>query len=538
MAIIPVRRLGDIGIITDVNPYDLPPNALSQGNNLRFHNGSILRSPVFKEIYATTAITPVFAFTFRTSGNTDKIGIAGKDGSLYFYANDIEEDVTPASFTPADSSEPHTFCTLGNVGYVNRNTAVPMYYQEGSTDFDELPNWPATYTCKALRSFKSYLIALNITKASNQNPTMVKWSDVTVTNSYPVSWDETDPTKSAGENTLDDLQTELLDGLTLRDAFVCYAEDQVHLMEYTADNFIFRFRKIFDGIGIINTNCVVEVDGRHYVFGKDDIYVHDTVSWQSIIKGKNKDYVFNSLNASSSDTFYVAYNPSLNEIMFCYVSGDGEAGFTDTPYPNRAAVFNPENGTWSFRDLPNCGGATAATYNPASVTWASTTNTWKNVGTSWYSLENSSPKTMFFVAAAEIPSGVGDSRLLGYDTILNGHLLQPQLAEANKPSWAERIGIDMDETGEQLRAYKVVRTIYPQAQSQGGVDNLSFSFGATEFNDLQPVLGDPVLFDSATQHKVDCRFGGRYLAWRCTNDTDYSMSLSGFDIDVATTGRR
>lgn len=539
MAIIPVRRLGDVGTITDVNPYDLPPNILSQGNNLRFHNGSISRSPVFKTMLATTVATPSFTFTFSVAGDADKIGVVGKNGSIYFYTGGTETDVTPTSgFTPADSLEPHTYCSLGNVGYLNRNTAVPMYYKDGSTDFAILPNWPATYTCKALRSFKSYLIALNITKAGAENPTMVKWSDITVTNSYPVSWDETDLTKSAGENPLDDLQTELLDGLSLRDAFVCYGKDQVHIMEYTADNDVFRFRKVFDGIGIINTNCVVEVDGKHFVFGKDDIYVHDTVSWQSIIKGKNKNYVFNNLNASLSDGFFVTYNPHLNEILFCYTSGDDQAGFSGTSLPNRIAVFNPANGSWAFRDLPNCGGATVATYLPPGLTWSTISSTWETIGSTWYSLESSAPQTMFFVSGIHTGSGITDDRLVGYDTILNGHLVEGQTAELNKPAWAERVGIDMDETGEQLRAYKVVRTIYPQAQSLGGTANLKFSFGATEFNDLQPTFGTTTTFDSMTDHKVDCRFGGRYLAWRLENDTIYDMALSGFDIDVTSTGRR
>ena len=34
--------------------------------------------------------------------------------------------------------------------------------------------------------------------------------------------------------------------------------------------------------GLINENCVVEVEGKHYCFGRDDIIVHDGTTKQSI----------------------------------------------------------------------------------------------------------------------------------------------------------------------------------------------------------------------------------------------------------------
>ena len=45
-------------------------------------------------------------------------------------------------------------------------------------------------------------------------------------------------------------------------------------MEYVGGSEIFTFNKVFDKTGLINTN-VVEVEGKHYCFGLDDIYVHD-----------------------------------------------------------------------------------------------------------------------------------------------------------------------------------------------------------------------------------------------------------------------
>ena len=42
-----LRKLGDAGIITDRNPYDLPLNAFSDGLNVIFDEGKAVRAPAF-----------------------------------------------------------------------------------------------------------------------------------------------------------------------------------------------------------------------------------------------------------------------------------------------------------------------------------------------------------------------------------------------------------------------------------------------------------------------------------------------------------
>jgi hypothetical protein len=539
MPILPLRALGDIGIITDINPYDLPANALSQGNNLRFDDRKILRSPAFKAVADTTALVPVFCYSYAVPGLSDRLGIINEDGSSYFFDGATQEDVTPAIFTPTVTGDPFTHCVLGNVSYINRSSDVPQFYSPTSTDYEKLTNWPATYTCRALRAYKSFLLALNVSKNGVENPTMVKWSDITLTNSIPASWDETDPTLSAGENTLDEATSALLDGVPLRDSFILYCKDQVHQMDYTADHQIFRFRKLFDGPGIINTNCAVEIEGMHYVFGRKDIYAHDGVSFKSIIKGKNRKYVYDNLVNDESNKFFVAHDENLREIHFCYLSADGEAGYPDATYCNRSAVFNYSNGTWAFRDLPNCTFSAPIALDYSATTYITVAPaTYADFGGSYSDLEDSALKVMQFTSVADAPSAITASRLYAYDTYYDGHISFPITAEANKPAWAERIGIDLDETGEGIRAYKVFKSIYPQAKALGGTGNLLFSFGATEYNDLTPTFSATYDFDPTTNHKVDTRIGGRYLAWRVSNPTDFGFVFTGFDMDVQVTGRR
>ena len=108
-------------------------------------------------------------------------------------------------------------------------------------------------------------------------------------------------------------------------------------MEFVGSTFVFNFRKLFDD-GMLSQNCAVEVDGTHYVFGPTDIYRHDGTTKQSLCDERTKNFIFQGLNIQSSDVCFVQYNETLNEIMFCYRSGDAHVAFPNANRCNRAAL--------------------------------------------------------------------------------------------------------------------------------------------------------------------------------------------------------
>lgn len=569
MPMLPIRNLGQIGVITDVNSYDLPPNGVSMANNVRFEDGKIKRAPVFRDVLNTSSLTPVFSFTFEVPNGYDKIGVADRNGRVWFVQQDLETDVTETTWFPqtnvstiandwtgfgldfttnnyairigdeslAVSDEPYTYTYLQGIGYLNRGDRVPWYITSTASLFQKLPNWNSTWRCRSLRAYKDFLVALNVTKGVTEYPTMIKWSDIVQYNSVPGSWDETDTTKSAGENTLAELKTPILDGVTLRDVFVIYSSDQVWLMEETGDALVFRFRKLFDNVGIIGTNCAVEVDGRHYVFGPDDIYVHDTNSVETILDGRNWHYVFDNMNRSQTDKFWVQHNPFTSEIMFAYVSGDAQANFVGTNYCNRAALFSYKNQTWSFVDLPNSGRATPANFS-TSVTWATSTGTWNGTGGTWYDQDEGGDDLMFMPGIASPSNGLTASRLYGYETANNGVLPYSINTEATKPAFAERVAIDLDDTGEELRAYKVIKSIYPQIETRVALQSVDFKFDGVDFPGTPVTWSTQVGFSPPTNYKVDTRESGRYLAWRIDTNDYNDFEFTGFDLDIVATGRR
>jgi hypothetical protein len=198
---------------------------------------------------------------------------------------------------------------------------VPLSFSQADTVFhpSELGHDVAS---GRYASYKDFLVALNLIKGGTEYPAMVKWSDAALYNAVPGSWDEGDPTTLAGETTLTDMRGPIIDGLSLRDSFIIYGDNEVWEMNYVGGTFVFDFRKRFDDVGILNTNCAVEVDGQHYVFDAFDLYTHDGTSKQSIAHDRVKDFVFGGLIKELRHRAFVTHNPKLNEVLFCYPAND------------------------------------------------------------------------------------------------------------------------------------------------------------------------------------------------------------------------
>lgn len=543
MSNIPVRNLGGVGIISDLNAYDLPPNAFSAGCNVRFTNGNVTRAPVFKSVRDLTDSTRtfghIFSITDNTGGSEAVIAVASDYSKIISITGSTETDVTPASITTGDSELPFTSCFLGNVAYLNRKQNVPLKKAISDADFVSLPNWDTDWRCLVLRAYKDTLVALNVQKGATDFTSMVKWSEFAQFNSVPTTWDATSTTNNAGETVLNDLVGPIIDGMVLRDSFYIYGNNEVWAMNFIGGQFVYDFRRRFNDRGIINTNCVVEVDGLHYVFDTDDIYVHDGAQPRSIIDGKDKDFVFGGIQKDFKHLCFVKFNRELDEIHFNYVSDDRLVGFRGTTTGcNRSAVYSTRNGTWTFYDLPNVTSATYAQVSTGQTYEDLTTTTYAEFAGTYIGDEDGSGTHMLYMGNIATSLGLSGSRILGFDSISGGRLSRPVELETLKPAILERVGIDMDENGAPLSSYKSLLAFYPQLGIDGAADTVSFQFGATDNSGSQPLWNTSQIFNPSSQNKLDVRVAGRYLAYRLQHAGLSDFSFSGFDIRSNRRGMR
>ena len=540
MTVIPIRSLGKIGVITDANAFDLPPEALSSARNVRFSNGNITNAHVWREAIASpSGGTPVFLFQGQKTNAGDILGYVTKDGKAYHVLNGATTDVTPAAHSPVDSFASRTFTTLQGVYYVNQEDHVPWYFNSTSTDYAALTNWDTNHRCKALRGYKDFLVALNITKSASSYKNMVKWSNIALYDAVPDSWDPADLTKSAGENTIAEIQTDILDGMTLRNTFVIYATDQAWTMEYTAGPDVFQFFKLYSDRGILNTNCVVEVDGMHFVLDDDDIYMHDGVSpAKSLVDKRVKGHIFRNMDLTKAERFFVHHEKAASEIWFCFNSKNDDLKWPGDQclYCNYAAVYNYTEDTWSFMDLPNVASLVSLSWQITPTYNSSTALTYAATATSYADTIPNNTNNTFAASVAE--SSISTTRICEMDTGLGTPLPFNSVTELVVVPYTERTGLDLDELVPELRTYKNYRAVFPQVTVEDTSAPFSFKFGGVDMPSQDLEWDTLQTFEPTTEYKLDTRSRGRYLAWYFEGANNNSYSLSGFDLDFVAVSRR
>ena len=539
MPILPVRDLGSAGVITDTAPYNIPINAFSTGINVRFDEGKVRRAPIFREVKASLGFTPRFAFGITPATGYDKVLMVSDDFAIKEYAAGT---ITDRSGSISGSSDPRPFTgtQLADVVYINREDRVPVFRLPTGTNFADLTNWDSTWRAGALRSYGDFLLGLKITQGSTNYPNRVRWSNTVTAGAIPDSWSETDTTKSSGFNDLVQMKTAIVDGAPLGSNFIIYSSDQVWLMEFVGGTFIFNFRKLFDA-GLINQNCVVEVEGKHYVFDSQDVYVHDGTTKQSICDERTKNFIFQSLNTQKADVCFVQHNESLNEIYFCYLSGDEHVSFPNATRCNRAAAYNYRNNTWTFYDLPNVSAGTTANVNSVTTYANATSLTYALVGSSYLDQEDNYDRHTIQVGEDQTTDGLSSDKMYAMDLADEGKLTFQVDTEATKAPLLERTGLDLDEAGSAASNYVVVTRLFPQADTVNTSDTtMNFQFGASDIPRNTPTYGSTTVFDLASDHKIDSRAAGRYLSYKVTLDTDdyKDFEWSGMDIDITQTGAR
>ena len=545
MPVIPVREIAKYGIITDPDPYDLPAQAWSAGVNARFRNGKITRAPVFRNLGNLSTADPRFIVGVNPTSGGDNLYVSYLTGTVKLFSNGVETDKTKIGWVASAAELPYTSCRLADVLYINRGDRPPWYLRSIDATFQDLSAaggtspWPATSFAQILRASNGALCAYNVTKAGVNSPTMVKTSGFPLAGNVPDSWDITVPASNATENILAEMEGGIVDALGLGNLMFIYGQNETWLQQFVGGTFIWQYSKAFSNRGVINANCVIEIEKKHIVFGYDDIWVHDGTSTKSICDQRTREFIFSGLNVTRRNRCFVAHNPDLKELLFCYCSTDrlSQFGQGSVDSANRAAVWNYEDDTWTFDDLPLVFGGTRSNID-TSTTWASAAGTWDAFGGSWADLEGSGKRSTVFVGDTNSTYGITKS-VYAFDP--TGPLSKVAAAidiPATGNFYLERDGIDLDELGANLKGYKLLRSIFPEGRFEDGAQPLQFNAGSSDNFDITPTFKGNQSWDANVNYRLDYNTAGRYLSLIISVTDTHFFTLSGLDMDIIVTGHR
>lgn len=520
MPIVSNAMPGGIGLILDVEPSELPPEAWSEVKNMRFYARSA-RVMAGDQQLTVSSEQLEYAIPAQSTSGIGAAWLLAGDTKVWALQGQTLTDVTPVAATGISGAFLNwTGGSLGSLSFLNNGLQKPWVWLENNpaTPMVELPNWPANVTAKSLRAFKQYMVALNINKASGAFPTMVKWCHPADPGTVPSSWDETNPTLDAGEYPLSETPGACIDSVSLGDLNIIYKTDSVWGMQYIGGVFIFRFYKIFGDFGMPIKNCAVEYTSRkHFVFTGTDIVIHDGNSSRSVATNKIKT-LFRTISASQLQTCFVVTHPAVNEVWFCYRRAEDGVIAADT-----ALVFNHLDETWSIRSLPNYTYIATGVVEPAESTelrWDNSPQDWETSGIAWGEY-------------ASIPAylrllGLGTLKVNWVDGTENG--LEPAVLERTY------VGVPM-QTGKapDLSLNKFVSRIWPRFKGPSGM-RLLLTFGTANTPGKNVQWRPTKTFIIGTSEKLDLTLTGKMLAVRIETDPASPIkgiwSYHGFDMDI------
>lgn len=395
-------------------------------------------------------------------------------------------------------------------------------YTSGTSDPNEwanLTNWPGSnYKCKSIRAYKTFLIGLNWERAGLKEPRLVKWSHSAAYGTEPLTWDELDETKDAGEYELSDTPGRIVDGLQLGDSFMIYKNDSIYSMNYIGTPYIFSFKLLSNDAGLLSKNAVCEFEGGHFFMGNNDFYVCDGQNVTAILPNKVKHEIFDNISGTYYEQSYVVLDTLNEEILSCYPSGVSDK-------PDKAVVWNYRKNVFSFTDIPSATSIVSGKFEFV-------------VDEDWVDADTSGKS---WVARA---SDVWTTGL--YDANLNNLII---LDSANNKFYRANHGLTADGTTiesiltresidfDDPSLVKHVSAIYPKMQLYGS-GLVNFSVGS-QMSPEEPVKWQgPYTFDPASQSKISCRVSGKYISIKIESNTDLSWELNSIAYDVSIRGNR
>ena len=363
------------GMVKDVNPIGLPNEILTHTQNARFEDNAAKKILGHDIVFTNPSVAPYFLINLTGASN------------FWFYAGTAKifrtDGTNHTDVTRASGGDYSTNLTgVGNwVGTIfngnpilNNGVDVPQLFDTSSSKFIDLSNWLSNSTCKSIRAYGNYLIALNMTESGTNFPSRVRWSDTST--SIPSTW-VASATNDAGANTIGDEGDFIVDGFQLNKSFIIYKERSTWLMNYIGGNLVFSFQKLFSDTGILSRNCAVEFNNKHFVVTEGDIIVHNGVTKKSIVTNIVRRELFNELDTTNFRNIFTLHNKQKSEIWTCYPT-------VGSTFCNKALVWNYDINRFSFRDLPDVLHIATGIVNPGATTdvWSGQSQSWDNYSTS------------------------------------------------------------------------------------------------------------------------------------------------------------
>lgn len=515
-------QLGRLGILPDMPQQVLPFGAWRDARNVRFNDGSIERIKDPEVVLDTSNAKWLQLFDD---------GIAPSE----VYASDTKlfrrntgtntwEDVTnTARGDYTAGGEWHSF-QYGTSVVFNNGIDPPQILFANTNEFVDMPNWgvvsgaQSTVSCRALRLFGVYMVAMDVTIDGKRSRNAVWTSDPAVIDNISTadempSWDYADPATRSTLNYIGVEYGPIIDGLELNNNFMVYTRQTCHILQLVGGTFVFNNRKVLP-YGIVSLGAVAAFNNFHFCVGPANLYVHDGSTDRPIADGKvNDDFYkrladFENIKCTEIQQFkeiHTLFNEADNRAYLIYNYQEntfsyGDARIGSDPVQCIAYGIRPP------RDL--------VTYETVNTTYETETRSYEDLETSGEKRATSwLARTCLYIAEQSI-------------------LLDP-----TKDYYVDRDEIDFSEINAALTTEKS-KSLHHVVPHIDGSATARFIFDASQSLGASPHKTQVFDFDPVNQYKIDPRLTGRWLSYRIEITGNGMWRVSSMDYDIESTDDR
>jgi hypothetical protein len=508
MAWIELKQFDQVGLISDQPARSLPINAVTSITNMGFRDGKLLKLLGYSTVYGTPSVAPYHLQHTVTTEGDPWVVYCGLNEVYTYYGNTHTKITRTLSTYAATRNNDWTSTVLGGIVIVNEGVNIPQYTTGHTTQLANLPNWASTWTCASIRSFREFLVALDMTEGGVNYPQKLRWSHPADPGSVPASWDETDTTKDAGTKAFSETPGILVDCLPLGSMNVVYKNDSAYAMQFVGGQFVFSFNKIFD-IGVIGRNCIAEVEGQHVFMSDNDIYIHNGGKPQSLLHKRIRKAIFDSMDSAYRSRSRVIADTNRQQVWFCIPTNG--TGWLDTAW-----IWNWRDNTWAKQSVPNLTCLSVGGEVDSGQTWDADTDVWDSDNTVWNNTRS--------VASQVLLGSAPNTKLYQANYLY-------QADGANYTSEVERDGIDFGDPN----SIKVIKKLRPHFNDMTAGTQVTVSIGKQDTPDGAVTWKDHT-YTIGQQNEIWPMVRGRYLAWKVSMSANDALELESLEMDVVKNG--
>jgi len=524
------KSSGKLGIVKDVASHELSPDAWTDGRNIRFVDGSVQKMDGDSYVYSSSATAIGTTAYYVMPVRTDSEFFWTYAGTDAIYATDgsTHSDISNGAYN-MNSDRRWNGGFLQGLAFFNNGVDCPQVWVPGLTnncvdltyDSSASSTW-STVGIKAdvLHSYKEFMIALAPTEAGTKNSRRLWFSHRADAGAMPQTWDYAKPAFDAGQIELDDEPEPLIWAANLRDNIILYKHSSAYRMFPLAAPHIFGTQRLFSSLGTISRHCVAEWFGQHFVFGFNDVFVHDGQNATPILKPAMRRWLSRNLNDDAYQRCQVVPDYLNDEIwaLFPY------AGATEN---NMALVWNYREQTVTLRELDSQQSLFMST---GIIQSGSGGPKWSEIQTTYNEEDGRFSDSGYKQAKAGLLFSDGNDRLraanssqiLAYDGTMTAYVEREALPLTNEDGVYD------------TRKRKFIKNIFFRME---GSEDVTIKLGDQVRPD-GPIAWTSYTFNPQTDYKLDCFLNSRMPALRIESTDTAQWTLHGFSVDYDLEGDR